>query len=102
MSKVTELCGGEPPNFEKIDFSSNPNFVFTPDANYISRQLFDSEGNTVTVNSYIECEHYVSGGWDYSPLKNNEILLLDLLSYAVVFLLIITFSKTYISKIIKL
>ena len=31
---------------------------------------FDSEGNTVFVNSYNECQHYVSGGWDFTPATN--------------------------------
>ena len=25
--------------------------------------LFDIEGNIINVNSWIECAHYVSGGW---------------------------------------
>ena len=31
------------------------------------------EGNTVFVNSFIECEHYVTGGWSFKP--NNENLV---------------------------
>ena len=99
MSKVVELCGAIPSNFEKVDFSSNPDFVFENDTNYSSKQLFDSEGNTVFVNSFIECEHYVSGGWDYSPLKNNEIQLQDITLYVVLLLLAITYSKNLIKKI---
>ncbi len=29
MSTVEELCGVYPEDFEKLDISSNPNFVFT-------------------------------------------------------------------------
>jgi len=99
MSKVVELCGDYPQDFEKVDFSSNPDFVFENDNNFSSKQLFDSEGNTVFVNSFIECEHYVSGGWDYSPLKNNEIQLQDITLYVVLLLLAITYSKNLIKKI---
>lgn len=103
MSKIEELCGQYPSNFEKVDFESNPNFVFTSDTSYTSRQLFDSEGNTVFVNSFIECEHYVSGGWDYSPLKNNEIILLDTLFNIVLILCIASFvfNKIDVMKYVK-
>ena len=101
MSKVVELCGEIPQNFEKIDFSSNPNFVFENDASYQARQLFDEEGNTVFVNSFIECEHYVSGGWGFSPVLSNELFLIDFLTYVVVFLLAVTYSKNIIKKLIK-
>ena len=101
MSKVVELCGEIPQNFEKIDFSSNPNFVFDNDPTYQVRQLFDIEGNTVFVNSFIECENYVSGGWDYSPITNKEYFLIDLLTYVVVFLLFITYSKNIFKRLIK-
>ena len=101
MSKVVELCGEIPQNFEKIDFSSNPNFVFENDASYQARQLFDEEGNTVFVNSFIECEHYVSGGWGFSPVLSNELFLIDFLTYGVVFLLAVTYSKNIIKRLIK-
>ena len=101
MSKVVELCGEIPQNFEKIDFSSNPNFVFENDASYQARQLFDEEGNTVFVNSFIECEHYVSGGWGFSPVLSNELFLIDFLTYVVVFLLAATYSKNIIKRLIK-
>ena len=35
-------------------------------------QLFDIDENTVFVNSFIECEHYVTGGWVYDPIQNLE------------------------------
>ena len=101
MSKVVELCGEIPKNFEKIDFSSNPNFVFENDSSYQARQLFDEEGNTVFVNSFIECEHYVSGGWGFSPVLSNELFLIDFLTYVVVFLLAVTYSKNIIKRLIK-
>ena len=101
MSKVVELCGEIPQNFEKIDFSSNPNFVFENDESYPAKQLFDQEGNTVFVNSFIECDHYVSGGWGFSPVISNELFLIDFLTYTVVFLLVVTYSKDFLKRLIK-
>lgn len=101
MSKVVELCGEIPQNFEKIDISSNPDFVFINDSSYPARQLFDEEGNTVFVNSFIECDHYVSGGWGYSPVLSNELFLIDFLTYTVVFLLVATYSKNIFKRLFK-
>lgn len=101
MSKVVELCGEIPQNFEKIDISSNPDFVFENDPSYPARQLFDEEGNTVFVNSFIECDHYVSGGWGYSPVLSNELFLIDFLTYTVVFLLVATYSKNIFKRLFK-
>lgn len=56
-------CGNEPIDFVNLDISNNPNFVFENDPLYNTVQLFDQEGNTVFVNSYIECKHYTEGGW---------------------------------------
>ena len=32
--------------------------------------LYDLDGNIVNVNSWIECAHYVSGGWSVNPATN--------------------------------
>ena len=55
MSLVTNLCGEYPVNFVKVDISSDPNYVFENDPSYSMKQLFDSEGNKVFVNSFVEC-----------------------------------------------
>ena len=101
MSKVVELCGEIPSNFEKVDFSSNPDFVFENDPAFTAKQLFDEEGNTVFVNSFVECEHYVTGGWGFSPLKNNEFQMLDMMLYVVVALLVFTYSKNFVKNLLK-
>src|SRR6056300_1599060 len=101
MSVLINICGNQPEGFVKIDISSDPNFVFENDLNYAAKQLFDGEGNTVFVNSYLECQHYVLGGWDYTPLKNSEILLQESLLYVVVALLVITFVKNTAARFIK-
>jgi len=69
---VVTLCGEYPSDFTKVNFISNPDFVFTNDPLYPPTTLLDAERNIVTVNSFIECEHYVSGGWDYLPQINIE------------------------------
>ena len=84
MSVIEEICGNYPEGFEKLDISSDPNYVFVSDPGYSTRQLFDSEGNKVFVNSFIECEHYVLGGWNNSPAQFNEISFHNSLSLIIV------------------
>ena len=67
---VEDICGVYPQGFIKEDISSNPNYVFENDINFDSRKLWDEFENTVFVNSFIECDHYVSGGWNYVPNEN--------------------------------
>ena len=100
MKAIANICGVQPEGFEKTDISSDPNFVFKNDANYAATQLFDGEGNTVFVNSYLECQHYVMGGWDYTPLKNAEILLQESLFYVVTTLLVLTFFKNIAARLL--
>ena len=79
MEIVENLCGQYPENFNKLDIASDPNFVFQNDPNFNTKQLFDLEGRTVFVNSFIECEHYVTGGWDVIPLQRSEYFYYDVL-----------------------
>ena len=101
MAEISNICGNQPEGFVKIDISSDPNFIFENDLNYAAKQLFDGEGNTVFVNSYLECQHYVLGGWDYTPLKNSETLLQESLLYIVTALLVITYIKNIAARFIK-
>jgi hypothetical protein len=100
MTVITNICGEPPKDFIKIDIASDPNFVFVNDSDFNVKQLFDSEGNTVFVNSYNECQHYVSGGWDFTPAKNAELAMQDSLLYVVVVLLVLTFFKKKIRSYI--
>lgn len=70
---IEEICGEYPLGFVKIDFENNPNYIFKIDPEFLIKQLFDIEGNVVFVNSFIECEHYASNGWNFS-LQSNETL----------------------------
>jgi len=60
---IEKICGTTDliPNFDEI--GNNPNYVFVNDPNFGTIRLFDVEGNIVNVNSWIECAHYVNGGW---------------------------------------
>ena len=94
---VKIICGEYPDNFKKVEIKSDENFVFENDPSYITVQLFDRDENTVYVNSFIECEHYVMGGWD----QNSTIILeIDLIqTTTIVFLLVIIFKYIYKSII---
>ena len=98
MSLIEQICGNYPEGFKKLDISSDPNYVFVNDPSYSARQLFDIDGNKVFVNSFIECEHYVSGGWGFSPLKNQELLFQDIFLYFIIFGVIVSFFKPKIKE----
>ena len=73
MSKITNICGDYPEGFQKKDFESNPNYSFANDPNYEGVTVYDFEGNSAFMNSFEECEHYVSGGWEYNSTNiSNE------------------------------
>lgn len=71
--KIISLCGQYPPGFEEVDILSNPDFIFSNDPSYDTVRLYDIDGNTVFVNSFLECQHYVKGGWDFLFTERNEI-----------------------------
>jgi len=74
-NKIVEMiCGAFPNNFVDEDIASNPNFIFENDPSFAQRLVNDSEGNSVLVNSFIECHHYVMGGWNVIPELLNEKL----------------------------
>lgn len=96
---VISLCGEYPKDFVDLDIASNPNFVFENDVNYESVQLFDYDSNSVFVNSFIECAHYVKGGWDFIPTVFNETRI----HYYVLIFLIVSLSIQFsLKKFFKL
>jgi len=103
MSKelVQKFCGEYPSEYIKPDIESNPNFVFENDINFKSVQLWDVDGNTVFVNSFIECEHYVNGGWSYliNEIKFNESNFQFYLGLIVLFSLISRITLRYFLKL---
>lgn len=96
---IISLCGPYPKDFVDLDIPSNPNFVFENDINYESIQLFDYDGNSVFVNSFIECAHYVSGGWDFIPTVFNETRNHY---YILIFLIVALSIQFSLKKLLKL
>ncbi len=96
-NEIINLCGEFPENFQEIDIASNPDFIFENDIAYEAVKLFDIEENTVLVNSFLECHHYVNGGWNFIPNARYEGDYHDILiGFS---LLIITISSFIIRKI---
>ena len=75
---VIQFCGEYPKDFVSINIASSPDFVFEPDGSFSSVKLHDIDGNTVFVNSFIECEHYVVGGWNYNYSEINNFSYTEL------------------------
>ena len=78
LDLIQQVCGIKPVDQELIEISSDPNFIFDNDPNFPSLRLFDVDGNIINVNSWIECAHYVNGGWNsayYSGIKSELIFL---------------------------
>ena len=84
-NEVIKICGLYPEGFKKIEISSNPNYIFTNDSNFPPVKVWDADQNSLFVNSFIECEHYVSGGWNYNPILNSEAIYQNRLSMILVF-----------------
>ena len=95
MHKRTEkICGKSDiiPNFDEI--GNDPNFVFLNDPNFEPVSLFNAEGNSVMVNSWLECANYVNVGWTdyYSDFFNGEKYYFTVLSISFLFYFV---SKKY-------
>lgn len=66
---VVKLCGVENYSSKNIEIAENT--IFPVDISYSPVNLYDIEGNVVTTSSWIECRHYVSGGWVYYDMGNK-------------------------------
>ena len=60
---VEKICGTKVGEYSLENIQNNPNFIFENDPNYETVVLYNSEGNIINVNSWIECANYVNGGW---------------------------------------
>ena len=69
--KLLNICGEQPEGVSYVDPGNDPNFVFTNDPAFDVVRLFDVEGNIVNVNSWVECIHYVKGGWVSTQINNH-------------------------------
>ena len=91
LDLIISICGDQPSNQELIEIGSDPNFVFQNDPDFITLKLFDIEGNIINVNSWIECAHYVNGGWSlsYNAGISGDVVVLGIVSiYAFTYLLL--------------
>ena len=77
VNLIENLCGKEPIGFIDINIASDPNYIFESNPDFEKVSLSDYDGNSVIVNPYLECKHYVEGGWDFIPKVLNEIDLLN-------------------------
>ena len=94
---VVLLCGEYPENHITPDIGSDPNYIFSNDPSFGQVSLFDIDKNTVMVNSFIECEHYVNGTWDYYPGKDEIVYLTNIN----IFLFTLLFSALILKIFIK-
>lgn len=69
-NEIELICGLNKNNDILSEVGNNPDFVFINDSNYETITLFDVDGNIINVNSWIECAHYVNGGW-----SNTQVFL---------------------------
>ena len=77
VNLIENLCGKKPIGFVDVDIASDPNYIFESDPDFGKVTLSDYDGNSVIVNSYLECKHYVEGGWDFLPRVISETDLLN-------------------------
>ena len=97
LEKIKSICGQIPENQDLSTVASDPNFVFVNDPSFNTLRLFDIEGNIINVNSWIECAHYVRGGWsnnsNLSSVDEEFIFLLFLVGFSTVAYVFLTLFK---------
>ena len=93
---VNNICGESDDTFDLSSIASDPNFVFENDPNFEALKLYNSEGDVIFVNSWVECANYVSGGWSNNIISSNhdELFFYFLSSLLLGYFLI----KRYLSK----
>lgn len=103
--RIIKICGESSvvPDFSKI--ANTPNYVFAPDSNFDKVTLFDSVGNVVNLNSWLECAYYVNGGWtnNVSDFYNGEktVFIFTSIAFLTHILYIKYFKKINFSKYIE-
>mgnify|MGYP001185874942 CR=1 FL=1 len=98
LSNIESQCGIKPIDTELIEIGSNPNFVFINDPNFNTLTLYDVEGNIVNVNSWIECAHYVNGGWVNTQIVNypgDKYIAIGLFIIAIISTSVFAYIKKY-------
>ena len=96
QNDIESICGENKSGILQTVTEDNPDYVFTADPEFNPIRLYDSEANTVLVNSFEECSHYVSGGWGIlePTIVNNKLIYLGLL----VLVLVVTTSFLLLKK----
>ena len=69
---INKICGESDGTFDLSSIASDPNFVFENDPNFETLKLYNSNGDEIFVNSWIECANYVSGGWSNNIISSNH------------------------------
>ena len=93
---INNIWGASDGTFDLSSIASDPNFVFENDPNFEALKLYNSEGDVIFVNSWVECANYVSGGWSNNIISSNhdELFFYFLSSLLLGYFLI----KRYLSK----
>lgn len=68
---VEEICGKKPEGAELPEIKEGEMFVFNSDPNFIDITLYEPSGGIASVRSWVECAHYVNGGW----VPNTELII---------------------------
>ena len=79
---INNICGESDQLFDLSSIAKDPNFVFENDPNFEALILYNSEGDVIFVNSWIECANYVSGGWssNLTSFSNHDELFFYFMS----------------------
>ena len=94
---IEKNCGQNLNNEQIPDIANDPNFVFINNPSYETVVLYDVDGNIVNVNSWIECAHYVNGGWSNlspSTVPGDMIIFSGLVIITILYIIL---KKTYFS-----
>lgn len=85
-SLTSTVCGFPKEGEFLPDIGSDPNFIFINDPSFDALRLIDIDGNIINVNSWVECAHYIKGGWSTSQqsLITSEYTLFLVMSVTIV------------------
>ena len=97
LESIESQCGISPEDTSFKQIESNPNYIFENDPSFETIVLYDVDGNIVNVNSWIECAHYVNGGWSNlspSTVPGDMIIFSGLVMTTILYIIL---KKTYFS-----
>lgn len=60
---INNFCGEPPEGAELPQIKDGEIYIFNDDPNFNDLILYEQSGGIVTVRSWVECAHYVNGGW---------------------------------------